>query len=162
MMQTIENMPDQARVWVYQSDCFLSEAREREVLERLETFISHWTSHGSAMDACAKVFHHRLVVIAADEQQAAASGCGIDKSVHFMQELGRELGIDFFQRTTVIFGHDQDWREAPIHQFWAMRKAGQVNDETLILDTTVRTWGELRGALVKPFGESWHKDMWGR
>jgi len=161
-MRTMEEMPEQARVWIYQSDSFLSETLEHDVLGRLQTFIAQWTSHGASMDACAAIFHHRLIVIAADEQQAAASGCGIDKSVHFMQSLGRELGIDFFQRTTVIFGHDQDWREAPIHQFWAMRKAGQVNDQTRILDTTVRTLGELRSALVKPFGDSWHKDMWGR
>jgi len=161
-MRTMEEMPEQARVWIYQADSFLSETLEHDVLERLQTFIAQWTSHGASMDASAAIFHHRLIVIAADEQQAAASGCGIDKSVHFMQALGQELGMDFFQRTTVIFGHDQDWREAPIHQFWAMRKAGQVNDQTLILDTTVRTLGELRSALVKPFAESWHKDMWGR
>lgn len=161
-MKSMEQMPSHARVWVYQANCFLTEAQKKRVVDALEVFLTQWTSHGAAMDAGAAVYHQRVVVIAADEQQAAASGCGIDKSVHFMQQLGQELGIDFFQRTTVLYMDEAEWKEAPMHQFWAMRKAGSVKDDTLILDTTVRSVGELRIALVVPFEKSWHKDMWGR
>ena len=161
-MKTMEHMPSNARVWVYQANVFLTELQENHIRDGVCAFLAQWTSHGTAMDAAAEVYHHRLVVIAADEQQAKASGCGIDKSVHFMQELGRAMGIDFFQRTTVLFKESEVWKEVSLHQFWAMRKAGVVDDETLILDTTVRTLVELRNALEVPFGRSWHKDMWGR
>ncbi|MFN5621843.1 MAG: hypothetical protein ACK478_11105 [Flavobacteriales bacterium] len=161
-MKTIEQMPPHSRVWVYQASCFLTQGQEDEIKKSLAAFLSDWTSHGASMDAAGAVYHHRVVVIAADEQQAAASGCGIDKSVHFMQGLGQEMGVDFFQRTTVVYQEAAQWKEAPMHQFWALRKAGVVGDETPILDTTVRSLGELQNALVVPFGRSWHKDMWGR
>jgi hypothetical protein len=160
-MKTMEQMPSNARVWVYQASCFLSESQEIRIMSALDAFINQWTSHGASMDAAGAIYHHRVVVIAADEQQAAASGCGIDKSVHFLQGLGLELGVDFFQRTTVLYQDATHWKEAPIHQFWALRKASVVSDETLVLDTTVRTLEELQNALVMPFGRSWHKDMWG-
>jgi hypothetical protein len=160
-MKSMEQMPSHARVWVYQANCFLTESQENRINEALSGFLMQWTSHGASMEASCAVYHHRAVVIAVDEQHASASGCGIDKSVHFMQGLGQELGIDFFQRTTVLYRDGTEWKEAPMHQFWAMRKAGNIKDETLILDTTVRSVGELRIALVVPFERSWHKEMCG-
>jgi hypothetical protein len=52
--------------------------------------------------------------------------------------------------------------EAPLHAFWALRKALVINDESLVVDTTVSTVEQLRVSLVRPFNKSWHAEMWGR
>jgi hypothetical protein len=161
-MKTFELMPDHARVWIYHADRFLSPDEEALITKLTTDFIQQWSSHGAAMDASFSIFFQRIVVITANEDDAQASGCGIDKSVHFMKDLGGKLGVDFFQRTAVLFQQNNEWRGAQMHEFWGMRKALIVNDETSVVDTTIRTFGQLKREFVKPFKLSWHAEMWGR
>ena len=66
-------------------------------------------------------------------------------------------------RSWVVFHAQEegaDWQRAKLHDFWAMRKAGALTDEVLILDSTVSTLGELRTSLIKRLGDSWHAHMW--
>lgn len=161
-MMRLNEMPDEARVWLYQADRFLSADEVAHINTRSNDFLANWTSHGTAMDAAIGIVHNRILVVAADEQKSNASGCGIDKSVRFVQELSATLGVDFFQRTTVLYQTEAAWNEAALHTFWAMRKALLISDDTLVLDTTVRTIGQFRSELEKPFSLSWHAEMWGR
>jgi hypothetical protein len=159
-MRKISEMPDNARVWLYQASRYLSESEIDMLQTEVSSFLSEWTSHGVSMDAAFEIAHNRILVIAADESKA--SGCGIDKSVKCIQDLGNRLGIDFFQRTVVLFMKNEEWCESQLHEFWGLRKALIVNDETQVLDTTVRSVGEYRAGFQKSFSRSWHVDMWGR
>jgi hypothetical protein len=159
-MRKMSEMPDNARVWLYQASRYLSESEVNMLQTEVSSFLSEWTSHGVSMDAAFEIAHNRILVIAADESKA--SGCGIDKSVKCIQDLGNRLGIDFFQRTVVLYMKNEEWCESQLHEFWGLRKALIVNDETPVLDTTVRSVGEYRAGFQKLFSRSWHADMWGR
>lgn len=161
-MKKMSEMPDSARVWVYQASRFLSEKEMELVQQECSAFLAQWSSHGAQLDATFELIHSRILVIAADEHQAQASGCGIDKSVHFVKELGARIGVDFFNRTTVLYMEDGKVCDVPLHEFWGLRKALVINDDTVVFDTTIRTVGELRTEFQKPFSRSWHAEMWGR
>jgi hypothetical protein len=63
----------------------------------------------------------------------------------------------------VLYASDpvaSEWHLAKLHAFWAMRKSGNLNDDVLIVDSTVATLGEMRSSLVKPLADSWHAHMW--
>lgn len=161
-MSELNALPDNARVWIYQAQRFLNEEEIAHILQAGNDFVGNWSSHGALLKAAVGVYNARLLVVAVDELSATASGCGIDKSVRFIEQLSAEMKIDFFQRTVVLYHDGNAWTEAALHHFWAMRKANIIDDRTLVLDTTVRTLGELRNALEKPFALSWHSEMWGR
>ncbi len=162
-MTPLYEMRDEARIWIYQSNRFLTQEEVAIIKQQGKEFVTQWQSHGAAMDASIDVLHNRLIILAADEDQAMASGCGIDESVQFIKKLGQQLHLDFFQRTQVLFRSEQDeLNEKPLHEFWAMRKAGIINDNTRILDNTIKTVGQLKSAWEKPFIESWHQEMWAR
>ena len=161
-MMEIDNMPGDSRVWIYQADRFLTVDEVAAIRAKLSGFIDQWSSHGRQMAASAEVYLNRLIVIAADEAAASASGCGIDKSVNCIREIQAATGIDFFQRTQVLFRKDGRLLEAPIHQFWAMRKAGIIDDQTIIIDNTVKLLADLRAGWEVPFSQSWHAEMWQR
>jgi hypothetical protein len=161
-MKKMSEMPDHARVWIYQASRFLSEQEMDLVQQESSAFVTQWSSHGAQLDATIELIHSRILVIAADEQQAQASGCGIDKSVHFVKELGSKIGVDFFNRTIVLYLKDGMLCDVPLHEFWALRKALIISDDTVVIDTTIRTVGALRSGFQKPFSSSWHAEMWGR
>jgi len=87
-----KDMPLHSRVWIYQSIREFSEKEITQLKTKSESFISEWTSHGKTMNACIEIFHNRFIIICVDEKTTSASGCGIDKSVKFIQQLEYDLG----------------------------------------------------------------------
>ena len=145
----------QTRLWFYTAHRNLADDEIAVLKEQLAEFLPAWTAHNQALKAWGDVFYNRIVVIAADETQAGVSGCGIDKSVHFMENAGEMLGVDFFDRMTVGFEDDGDVRFASLQQVLLKVKTGEMSRQTLILDNLVSTKKEFENDWFKPIGHSW-------
>jgi hypothetical protein len=102
-MLSINQMPDDARVWVYQSSSVFSDVELVAIENEGNQFIADWTSHGANLKASFDIFYNRFIVISVDEKQATASGCGIDKSVHFVKDLEKQFNISLFNRMEVAY-----------------------------------------------------------
>ncbi|MES2590376.1 MAG: ABC transporter ATPase [Bacteroidota bacterium] len=102
-MLSIKEMPSDARVWVYQSNKALSDTEVAGVAKAGNTFIADWAAHGASLKASFDILHNRFIVLAVDEKQATASGCSIDKSVHFIKELEKQFNLNLFDRMQVAF-----------------------------------------------------------
>ncbi len=159
-MKKLNELSGESRIWIYQCERALTADEESFVDSQISTFIDDWSSHGQKMDASAELFHHRFLVIAADEKQAMASGCGIDKSVNFVKTIGQELNLDFFKRTQIVYLEENELKDIELNLFWAKRKAGLVLDSTIVFDNTIRKVSELKNKWEVPFSESWHAEMW--
>lgn len=96
-----DNLPKNARVWVYQSNRTLSASEMSVITTFLADAIGQWAAHGAALKASYKIVQNRFVIVALDENHNAASGCSIDASTHWLKSLGNELNIDFFDRSVV-------------------------------------------------------------
>lgn len=156
----LPNLPDHSRIWIYQANRPLTTG-EQEVVERqLDVFAQQWKAHGAALNAGATVVHGLWLVIAVDESGTAASGCSIDAKVHHIREVGTQLGIDFFTRTTIGWLHDEELRLAPMHEFWAMRKAGLIDDHTKVFNNLAADLGTFKRQPFVPFADSWHAEVW--
>ncbi|MDZ4824537.1 MAG: ABC transporter ATPase [Flavobacteriales bacterium] len=157
---TLEELPDDARVWIYQSSRWLTPEESSLITKEVETFIAQWSAHGSKMKAASAVFHNRFVVVASSEAEVKASGCSIDDSVHLLKRMGALLGVDFFDRITTLYYVGDQIHESAIHSFWALRKAGTVGPQTRVFNNLVKTLGEFRGMWITEFENSWHNEMW--
>src|SRR5476649_1492029 len=98
-MQFSEN----SRVWVYQSNRELSAAESSQIQQELNNFTTGWTAHNNQLKAKAEVRYNRFLILIVDESQAGASGCSIDKSVHFMKELEQQFNINLFDRFNLAY-----------------------------------------------------------
>jgi hypothetical protein len=91
-----------------------------------------------------------------DENQASVSGCSIDSSVHFVKEVGAELGIDFFNRLNVAYLQQGQVKLAHFQTLVEQIKSGTVNaSEISIFNNLVGTVAELKTKWLLPVGESW-------
>jgi len=161
-MKSFQNLPDSSRIWIYNSSRPFTEDEIIIIRNDGVLFIKDWTSHGALMMAQIDVLYDRFIVLALDESAANSSGCGIDKSVRFIKNIGEKINTDLFQRTTVYFRSSENLKSVPIHEFWAMKKAGIIEEQTIIFDNTIQTLGALRSKWEIPFCESWHQEMWSR
>ncbi|MDX2281530.1 MAG: hypothetical protein NW218_18215 [Saprospiraceae bacterium] len=147
-----------SRVWVYVSARALTEAEATIAQSQLQAFAQQWTAHNQALKAHAEVFNHQIAILIVDETQAGASGCSIDKSVHFLENLGAQFQTDFFERM-LFFYQDSDGniQSATRDAFAHLVQNGVIQAETLVLNNLVKNLEELNTKWWVPFQDSWHK-----
>ena len=74
MLIPFSDLPNYARVWIYQaSRAFCS--KEKEKLEQqLQEFLKKWTAHGTDLITGYEIPYDRFIVIGLDEQNQGATG----------------------------------------------------------------------------------------
>ena len=74
-----------------------------EIHGYMKEFITQWTVHGKSLAAGYEIPYRRFIILGLDQSQAAASGCSIDASVHFIQGLEKKYGVDLLDKMNVTF-----------------------------------------------------------
>jgi hypothetical protein len=164
MQHTLPNLaalsgfsPD-SRLWVYTCDRPLTPAETATIQQQLDQFCRQWTAHNHALKAVAEVFEHQFVLLMVDETQAGASGCSIDKSVHFLEDLGAAMQVDFFERKLFawINTSGQFQFSRPEAMAAAVRNQ-EIADDTLMVNTMVLSKRDFTEKWLLPFNKSWHR-----
>jgi len=145
-----------SRVWIYQSDRKLDDAMVQQIQLHLNNFTTQWTAHNNQLKAKAEIRYNRFLVLIVDESQAGASGCSIDKSVHFMQQLEQQFGINLFDRFNLAYRDGEEILSLPRHGFEDLIKQGKINKESIVFNNLVQNLTELETKWEVPFKDSWH------
>lgn len=156
MYVLFETLPDDSRIWVYQSNRKFSDEEVAEIEASLQTFIEQWTAHGAGLEASYLVQYNRFVIIAVNQQTQGATGCSIDASVHFIQELEKKYNVDLLDRMNVSFKQGEFITYKPLTDFKKMAKDKSVSGNTIVFNNLVNTVGEWKDYWEVPASESWH------
>ena len=154
-MENWKNMIGSTRVWIYQADRLMTQLEIQQIGDASKQFLADWTSHGSKMLADIQLFHQLFIVVFADEEKTKASGCGIDKSVHFIQKIGEHFNIDFFNRLNVACILKDQIKIIPSSDIQKELESGRISGETLIYNNLVKTKDEIENNWAVPLSNSW-------
>jgi len=155
-METIKNMPDNARIWVYQSNKLLPDAEVTEIKKAGLNFIADWSAHGASLKASFDILYNRFIIISVDEQQAMASGCGIDKSVKFVKELEQQFNLNLFDRLQVAYRKGKGIVTCHISEFEKLADQDIINESTIVFNNMVTTIAAFNKEWEVPLKQSWH------
>lgn len=160
MFVPFENMPDHARLWIYQASRNLSDVEEKAIFQLGQVFLSRWATHGKPLEASLKIYHHRFIVVAVDEQQNQASGCSIDSSVAFVKEIEQKFNtpgqpLSLFDRTLIAFRQGDDVYTLPMNEAKKQIAEGAIPEDALTFNNLVSTKAQLETAWVVPVKKSW-------
>ena len=149
----------ESKVWVYISNRPLNDTQVELARQHLGIFSQKWTAHNQQLKAISEVFDNRFILLMVDETQAGASGCSIDASVHFVERLGQELGVDLFERQ--LFGLVSDQNIEVLSRAELEEKAvnGQIQADTLTINTLADTRQKLKEEWLVEFNKSWFKRL---
>lgn len=103
MSVPFEQLPPNARVWIYQANRSFTPQEKIRLTHVLEDFCQSWAAHGQPLKAGFQLAYEHFVVLAVDEAHHLPSGCSIDSSVHVLKGLEAELSLSFFDRTQIAF-----------------------------------------------------------
>ena len=156
-MMDLLSFPDNARVWIYASDQQIPDTKVDAVHEQIIAFTKQWTSHQQSLKATGGLLHQYFLIFVVDDGINKPGGCSIDSSVKFVQKLGDELGVDFFNRNIFYYIEDENVHAIYKDEISSAYQAGIINDNTLFFDSLVQTKGEFQQQWLKPLSHSWQK-----
>ena len=143
MQLPFENMPPNAKIWVYQTDKNLT-LQEIETLQTtLNEQVNEWAAHGAPLMGAFKILHNRFVIIAVDESYNNTSGCSIDASTNWLKTLGQNLNINFFDRS-IAYLSSNDIKTVDFLNVKNAIANGDIKPETPIFNNLVNTISEFK------------------
>ena len=155
MFVPFENLPDTSRIWIYQSNRELNDAEVSEIKNLGKNFVTEWTAHQQTLHAGFDVMHNYFLILAVDENVNDASGCSIDKSVHFIKEIEKKFNLNLFDRLAIGFYWNKKVQVKSLKEFQQFYKTENLNDAVEIFNNMIHTKKELSGLWRVPIKDSW-------
>ncbi|RSK38587.1 ABC transporter ATPase [Mangrovimonas spongiae] len=156
MLVDFNTLPEESRVWIYQCNRSFTEDEIKKIEEKLAIFVENWTVHGSDLKAGFKIVYRRFIILAVDQNTNSASGCSIDASVHFIQQLEKEYNVDLMDKMNVSYKQGEFIAYKPLTDFRKMAKDKAVSKNTIVFNNLVTNIAEFNENWEVPASESWH------
>ncbi len=155
MWISFDELPESARIWIYQADRTIDELTGENILDSLQDFIQNWAAHGSPLKGSARIYHGRFVVLGLDESFNAVSGCSTDASVHAIKAIGAKHEIDFFDRTQLAFLMDGEIKVLPLANVRNKEIPEEISPETITFNNLISVKGDLDSTWKQPVRDTW-------
>lgn len=156
MYTPFETLPDESKIWIFQSNRKLSDAEVAEIEEDLKAFIEEWSAHGTTLEASFLLKYNRFIILAVNQEVQQATGCSIDSSVVFIQQLESKYGIDLLDKMNVTYKQGEFLTHKSLLDFKRMAKEKAVSENTIVFNNLVNTIEEWKESWEVPASESWH------
>ena len=151
-----DNLPDNSRIWIYPSNRPFSKAELETLTADLSKFLSQWTAHNQNLQAAFELPYNRFIVIGVNQQAVQTSGCSIDSSIRFIQDLESKYGVTLLDKMNVTFKQGDFLAYKPLDEFVKMAKAKSVSKETIVFNNLIDTIKDYKQSWEVPARESWH------
>ncbi|MCG3165258.1 MAG: hypothetical protein POELPBGB_01020 [Bacteroidia bacterium] len=154
-MTTLSNLSPSSRIWIYQSSREFTPAEVQQLNTLATEFVITWSAHGAALKAAAEILHNRFLVIGVDEEQAAASGCSIDKSVALVKKIEADFNTNLLDRMQIAYRSGNEIKTFKLPQASSLLEKAELTENTVIFNNLVST--------KKDWDQKWEvalKDSW--
>ena len=156
MFVPFDTLPDTSRVWIYQANRSFSEPEVQEISKKLELFVEQWTAHGADLRASFDIKYNRFITLALDQEMNVATGCSIDASVQFIQQLEKDYQVDLLDKMNVSYKQGEFIAYKTLTDFRKMAKDKAVSPKTRVFNNLVNNKAEYISDWEVPASESWH------
>lgn len=156
MLVEFETLPDTSRVWIYQANRSFTPEELTDLKEAFDSFVAEWTAHGQDLKAGFVIRYNRFIILGLDQSLTSASGCSIDASVHFIQNLEKKYKVELLDKMNVSYKQGDFVAYKSLLDFKKMAKQKAVSAKTIVFNNLVATKGEYLEHWEVPASESWH------
>lgn len=154
-MHSYDTLHSDSRVWIYQTNRPLTDGETMIINQSLERFATDWVAHNMSLKAFAKVYFNHFVVLMVDETNQVATGCSIDKSVKFLQQLEQSMGIQLFDRLQLAYREEESIRTLHSSAIEDAVKEGVLTMDTTVFNNMVQTKADFESNWEIPLAHSW-------
>ncbi len=152
------NFHPESRIWLYLSSRVFTDEEVNRIDTLLQTFCKGWAAHGSKLYAQGEVLNSCFVMLMVDETAAGASGCSIDKSVHFIQHLEEQFQTRLFDRFLFAWKKGDAIKTDHLNNLQQLVDADIIAADTIVFDTLVKTKKDFDELFEIPLAKSWMRN----
>tara|TARA_B100000900_G_scaffold374786_1_gene356294 strand:- start:5253 stop:5744 length:492 start_codon:yes stop_codon:yes gene_type:complete len=157
MLVTFKELPDESRVWIYQSNRIFTNKELNYIRAYSYDFLKKWTAHGSNLQAGIDIPYDRFIVIGLNESIKSATGCSIDSSVRFIQTIESKFNIVLLDKMNVTYRvNNNNIDYTPLKNFIIMAKKKLIHENVIVFNNLVVNKKEYRTQWEVPASFSWH------
>ncbi|WP_310381320.1 ABC transporter ATPase [Flavobacterium sp.] len=156
MLVPFENLPEESKIWIYQSNRKFSDDEFSEIETALQSFLESWAAHGTSLESSYLLKYNRFIILAVNQDVQAATGCSIDASVLFIQGLEQKYSVDLLDKMNVTFKNGEHIAHKSLIDFKKMAKEKAVTENTIVFNNLVNTIEEFNESWEVPALDSWH------
>jgi chemotaxis regulatin CheY-phosphate phosphatase CheZ len=151
-----EQLPLESKIWIYQSNRKFSEEEVQAIETDLNLFLDSWESHGTGLESSYQIKYQRFIIIAVNQDVQVATGCSIDKSVQFIQQLEQKYQVELLDKMNVTYKTGEYIAHKTLLDFKKMAKEKAVSEHTIVFNNLVNSIEEFNESWEVPASESWH------
>ena len=156
MTVEFSSLQQNARIWIYQCNRSFSTDEIQEISNKLYTFLEGWTAHGNNLKAGFEIKYKRFIIIGLNQDQQLATGCSIDASVHFIQQLETVYKVNLLDKLNVSYKQGDYIAYKTLKEFKKTIKDKAVSKNTIVFNHLVQTKAEYADFWEVPAADSWH------
>lgn len=156
MYISFDTLPEESKIWIYQSNRKFSDDEISEIETDLQQFIENWAAHGTSLTASYLLKYNRFIILAVNQENQVATGCSIDASVAFIQGLEQKYNVDLLDKMNVTFKVGEHVAHKTLIDFKKMAKDKAVTGDTIVFNNLVNNIAEFNESWETPAADSWH------
>jgi hypothetical protein len=155
MIVDFKTMPDDSRIWIYQSNRDFDDLETVVINDKTISFLDNWQAHGKDLECSYTIVDKRFIIIAVNESFNPIGGCSIDYSLQLIKDISNTIEIDLLNRLVVNYKLDNRIESLSLGDLKNKIKDGIISSETIIFNTAINTKAELLNNFKTDIGSSW-------
>ena len=155
MIVDFKTMPDDSRIWIYQSNRDFNESEIGIINDKTTSFLDNWQAHGKDLECSYSIIDKRFIIIAVNESFNPIGGCSIDFSLQLIKDISNTIGIDLLNRLVVNYRLDNKVESLSLSDLKNKIKDGDFSPETIIFNTAINSKSELLNNFEIDIRSSW-------
>tara|TARA_B100001109_G_scaffold91747_1_gene74626 strand:- start:192 stop:674 length:483 start_codon:yes stop_codon:yes gene_type:complete len=155
MIVDFKTMPDDSRIWIYQSNRDFNESEIGIINDKTTSFLDNWQAHGKDLECSYSIIDKRFIIIAVNESFNPIGGCSIDFSLQLIKDISNTIGIDLLNRLVVNLKIDNRLESLSLGDLKNKIKDGDFSPETIIFNTAINSKSELLNNFEIDIKSSW-------
>lgn len=156
MLVNFDDLPDNSKIWIYQSNRKFYAQELDAIIEKTETFLNQWTNNDESIEASYQIKYDRFIIISADTSRLTLTVDAIDQSVAFIFELQSTYDIELLDKLNVCFKQGEHVQYKDLKTFQKLVKNKSVSSKTIVFNNLINTKEELENNWEIPITDSWH------
>ena len=155
MIVDFKTMPDDSRIWIYQSNRDFNESEIGVINDKTISFLDNWQAHGKDLECSYSIIDKRFIIIAVNESVNPIGGCSIDFSLQLIKDISNTIGIDLLNRLIVNCKLDNRIESLTLSDLKNKIKDRCFSTETIIFNTAINSKSELLNNFEIAISSSW-------
>ena len=156
MFVDFEEIPEDAKVWVYPSSRKFYPNEIEVIEEKIKKFIESWKSDDTSFKASYKFLNNRFIILTADDIATELSNADIDASVSFILNLQETYEVALLDRMNVCFKQGEHVQYKDLKDFKKLLKNKALTGKSVIFDNLVNTKQDFDSFWEITIEESWY------